>query len=162
MEIEHDGLLLVIRVVALIFIFGVPAVYGAYDFMKRRQARIVSEAIKETNDALTKCTTTNEQLAEKAGVTISSMIDFLAAILEFLVAERDSPEEIASFISLDLAFKGLTPKTLEELTLRLPAEAKAAIEKMLGQTWDQIIEDAITKPSSKGHETVGGNGDYFS
>lgn len=146
----------------LILLFaGFVAVAWAYGFMKRRQERNVLERVRLIHGEFMECIDANKRLAEKAGDTISSMIDFLAAILEFLVTEKDSPEEVASFISLDLAFEGLTPKTLEELTLRLPAEAKTAIEKMLGQTWDQIIEDAITKPSSKGHETVGGNGDYF-
>lgn len=159
MEIEQgDALTLLLIIIPA----GLAAVVWAYVYMKRRQARIVSEAIKETNNALTKLTTAHELLAEEAGETISTVIDLLVSILVFLACPKNTQEESNALASIDLAMEGLTAETLNELRDRLTVDAKAIIEKMMGQSWDKLIEDARTKPSSKGHDTVGGNGDYFS
>lgn len=158
MEIERGDLYLFLIVTVTLGYF---AVLWAYRFMKRRQARIVSQAIHEMNDALAACSRANERLTEEAGTITSNMLDLVVAILVYLVSPQGTPEGDDAFAAVNLALEGLSPESLKETRDRLSGDAKALIEEAVGQTWDQLIEDSETKPSSKGHETIGGNGDYF-
>lgn len=159
-EIEQGNFMTILLIIMFV---GVLATIWAYNFMKRRQEKVIDDALNDLTEELADHTKATQKFTREASEIATAMLEYIVASLNYFAAEHDdSPEEDGAFLGLSLAMERLSPGILNEARELLPVDSVSQIEKMMGKSWEKLVWDAEHKPSSEGHETVGGDEDYFS